>query len=343
MSNELLGVLLFFVIGFAWMIYLVQEIFISGVSLLNVSICNNEKERKQLQVISGLHFDGMEVWLIAALTLLFGVFPLGFASILQHLYVVFFVLVYALIGRGVSIEVIYKLDNPKWIKSMKITWLVSSIMIVFLLGVFMTSLFNGFPLGVDGLEGNFFSIINVTTISGGLLFTALSFVAGAGWISLTTEGEITNRGLVFVKKTGLIYAVPVLALMVVMGFNNTGTSLYAGELFTKSAVWFILPGLEVLAALMIIYYGFKMKGRQLFIHALAVMVLFVITGFVGTYPNVLLSSIDPIYSITIIDAMSGTNSLTIILWVTGVFFPIIIGYQTWKYFKFRDRVKLNDE
>ena len=236
-----------------------------------------------------------------------------------------------------------KLDNLKWVKAMKITWLVSSIMIVFLLGVFMTSLFNGFPLGVDGLEGNFFSILNVTTISGGLFFTALSFVAGAGWISLTTEGEIANRGLVFIKKTGLHIAVPVLALMVVMGFNNTGSSIFIGELFSKSAGWFILPVLEILAAIMIIYYGTKMKGRQVFIHAVAVMVLFVVTGFVGTYPNVLLSSIDPMYSITIVDAMSGSNSLIIILWVTGIFFPIILGYQSWKYLRFRDKVKLNDE
>lgn len=343
MSNELLGILLFFIIGFAWMVYLAQEIFISGVSLLNVAICDDEKERKQLQVISGLHFDGMEVWLIAALTLLFGVFPLGFATILQHLYVVFFVLIYALIARGVSIEVIYKLDSPKWIKSMKITWLVSSIMIVFLLGVFMTSLFNGFPLGVDGMEQNFFSIINVTTISGGLLFTALSFVTGAGWISLTTEGVVQNRGLVFVKKTGIHIAVPVLALMVVMGFNNTGTSPFIGELFAKYPGLFVLPALEVLAAIMVIYYGIKMKGRQLFIHAVAVMILFIITGFLGTYPNVVLSSIDPMYSITIVDAMSSVNSLTIILWVTIIFFPTILGYQTWKYLKFRTRVKLNDE
>ena len=64
---------------------------------------------------------------------------------------------------------------------------------------------------------------------------------------------------------------------------------------------------------------------------------------VGTYPNVLLSSIDPMYSITIVDAMSGSNSLIIILWVTGIFFPIILGYQSWKYLRFRDKVKLNDE
>ena len=92
MSNELLGVLLFFVIGFSWIVYLSQEIFISGSSMLNTILCNNEKERKQIQVISGLHFDGMEVWLLGALTVTFGVFPLAFATTFTHMYVIFFLL-----------------------------------------------------------------------------------------------------------------------------------------------------------------------------------------------------------------------------------------------------------
>ena len=102
MSNETMAIILFFVIALAWIIYLVQEIFISGVSLLNTAICKNEEERKQLQVISGLHFDGMEVWLIVAITMLFGDFPEAFATTFTYLYVIFFLLLYALFGRRYS-------------------------------------------------------------------------------------------------------------------------------------------------------------------------------------------------------------------------------------------------
>jgi cytochrome d ubiquinol oxidase subunit II len=343
MSNETLGIIMFFMIGLTWTIYLAQEIFISGVSMLNTAISKNEKERKQLQVISGLHFDGMEVWLIATITMTYGVFPLAFGTIFTYLYVVMFLLVFTLIGRGVSVEVIYKLDDKRWQKAMTYMWLISSVLLVFLLGVYMTNIFYGFPIGVNGLEGTWFSVLNLPGILGGLLFVSLSLVAGAGWIKLKTIGDIADRGLVFVKKYFVIFIVPVVLLLTLMGINNTDASIYGGELFTKYPILFTLPGLAVLAAIMIIYYGMKLKGRQLFIHAIAVMVLYLATGFIGSFPNVLASNIDVANSITILDTMSGTKALQVVLLACVIFFPIIIGYQTWKYIKFSQKVKLNDE
>ena len=78
MSNETLASIVFTIISFSWVVYLLQEMFITGASALNMSICKNEGERKQIQVISGIHFDGIEVWLIAALTITLGAFPLVF-------------------------------------------------------------------------------------------------------------------------------------------------------------------------------------------------------------------------------------------------------------------------
>ena len=120
MSNETLGMIMFFVVAFAWIVYVVQEMFIAGASSLNMSISKNEGERKQIQVSSGIHFDGIEVWLVGAIALLFGSFPLAFATIFTYLYIPFFLLLYAIIGRGTSIEMMYKLDSERWVKSLKI-------------------------------------------------------------------------------------------------------------------------------------------------------------------------------------------------------------------------------
>lgn len=342
MFSETLGNIMFFVLAFTWTVYLMQEIFISGVAILNTSISKNEEERKQLQVISGLHFDGMEVWLIAAIALTEGVFPLAFGTIFSYLYVPMFLLLFAIIGRGVSVEVIYKLDHPKWQKSMVIMWLVSSVMMMFLLGVYISNIFFGFPIDASGVNGSWFSVLNVTGISGGLLFVALSMVAGAAWINLLTEGEIKDRGMRFVKKVGVIYSVPILTLLAFMGMNNTDASVWTGVLYMDYPILYILPGLTVLAGIMVIYYGYNQKGRQLLIHAMAVMALFVVSGYIGAFPHVIASNINPDLGITVVDAMSSTKGLTVILITVGVFYPIIIGYQIWKYKKFWTKVKLND-
>lgn len=343
MSSETLIIFAYIIISFSWVVYLVQEMFITGSSALNMAICKNEAERKQIQVISGLHFDGIEVWLLAALTLTLGTFPIVFATTFTYLYVVFFLLLYAIIGRGVSIEVIYKLDSKKWIKSMVITWTVSSILIIFILGVYISNIFYGFPLEDGVMTSNYLSLFNVTGIFGGLFFLSLALVSGAGWIKINTIGDVGNKAVSFVKKYGVIYIVPISLMIVVMGFNNTDASMYIGELFSKSYIFFILPILTIVFALITLLMGSKEKGKELFIFSLLTMGFFLITGFVGTYPYMIPSNIAIENGITIFDATVSTKALEIVLIIVVIFFPIIFTYQSWKYIKFTKKVKLNDE
>lgn len=343
MSNETFAIFIYIFVSFSWIAYLLQEMFITGSSALNMSIAKDEGERRQIQVATGIHFDGIEVWLIAALTVTFGAFPLVFATTLSYLYVPFFLLVYALIGRGISIEVIYKIDSKKWVKTMVITWLVSSVLIIFILGIFMSNIFLGFPLGADGMEGSFLKIFNVTSISGGLLFVALALVAGAGWIHYTTSGDLGDRAIYFVKKVGIIYMVPIFVLLVFMGYNNTDASIFIGELFTKSKWLFVLPILTVASAIHILYYGYKQKASSMFRFSFVTLGLFLATGFVGSYPYMVPSNIDMANGITIFDAMVGVKSMRVIFTAIVIFYPIVIGYQVWKYIKFTKKVKYNDE
>ena len=320
-----------------------QEMFIAGASALNMSICKSEGERKQIQVISGLHFDGMEVWFIAAVTLMVGAFPLVYGTIFTYLYVVFFLLLYALIARGVSIEVIYKLESKRWVRSMTIAWTISSILILFILGVYITNIFYGFPLDSDGMTSSYLSIFNITALSGGALFVVLGVVSGAGWISLNTEGELGSKAIKFIKSRGIIYPLPIFLLLVFMGFNNTEASIFIGELFLESYIYFILPLLTVVFAVLTSYMGYLEKPKKLFIFSLLTMFFFLVTGYVGTYPYMVPSHIDINNGITIYDAMVSKNALTVIFVSSAIFFPLILTYQTWKYIRFTNRVKLNDE
>lgn len=343
MSNVALGNIVFFIIMMTWVIYLVQDLFITGSSALNRIVSSNEGERKQVQVTTGLHFDGIEVWLIAALTMTLAAFPQVFSITFSHLYIPIFLLLYALIARGVSIEVVYKLDNEKWVKTMVMAWTISSILIMFILGIYISNMFLGYPFVEGEMVKSFASIFNVTGISGGLFFVSLSLVAGAGWLTLTTEGELHARALKFVKKVGIIYTVPILLLLVLMGLNNESTSFINGILYKDSPILFVLPGLLIASAVATMVFGYKQKGVPLFITSLSTMFLFVVSGFVGLFPNVLLSRDAMDESIIISDAMAQSGSLRIIIIAICIFYPIIIGYQTWKYIRFRKKIKLNDE
>ena len=343
MNSELVANILYVALAFSWVMYITQELFIAGGSALNTSLSKNEGERKQIQVSTGLHFDGIEVWLIAALALTEGTFPAVFSTILSHLYVIIFLLVYTIITRGISIQVIYRINNPKWIKSVVAAWTVSSVLLIFLLGVYISNLFLGYPLGLNGMERGFLSALNVSSISGGLLMVALGFTAGAAWIKITTIGEIGDRALEFIKKIGVIYTVPIFLLLTFMGLNNTGSSIFIGELFSSSVLFFVLPALTVIAALMLTLAGYTKDSRLVFIFSLLTAVLFMVTGFVGNYPYLVPSTVDPTYGLTIAETVVSDTALRVALIAVCVFYPVVIGYQLWKYIKFSRNIRPNDE
>lgn len=337
MSREMFGAIMFFIMAFSWIVYLVQEMFITGASALNRVASKNEEDRKKIQVITGLNFDGIEVWLIASLTLLFAVFPLAFTTILTYLYVPFFLLLFAIIFRGVSIEVIYKLDNEKWVKLMVMLWTVSSIVLIFILGIYITNIFLGFPLENGELTGSFFSIFNTAGIAGGVLFVTLSLLAGASYIMLFAGEVVGQRALDFIKKFGVIYISPILVLLVFMGFNNTDASIFVGELFQAHRWLFVLPALTVIFGLMTIRHGYKQNSMQLFVFSLLTMAFFLLTGFIGSFPNLVASKIDLTESITTLDSVSA-KTMNIIFVFIIIFYPLIMFYQGWKYKRFMKRV-----
>lgn len=344
MSSMTLGIIVYFVLMFTWMVYIVQELFITGSSALNIIVSKDEGERKQIQVATGIHWDGIEVWLITAIALTFAAFPTAFAMTFEFLYVPMFLLLYAIIARGLSIEVIYKLDNEKWVKIMKYAWAISSILIIFILGIYLTNMFYGYPLDGGEMTKSFVSLFNVTSISGGLLFVVLSFIAGAGWISFTTKGDLGSRAIKFVKTTGIIYMVPVFLLLAFMGMNNQqDTAIFIGEVYSKSIWMFVLPIFTVVAAIVGLVAGWLQKVRSMFIHALVTVALFLATGFVGMYPNLVLSSVSVADGLTISEVMAARGSLVVILIAIVIFYPIVMFYQGWKYKTFTKKINYNDE
>ena len=61
------------------------------------------------------------------------------------------------------------------------------------------------------------------------------------------------------------------------------------------------------------------------------IVMVTLFGVGGMYPNLLISSIDPAFSLTAFNSSSSPLTLKIMLGVALVFVPIVIAYQIWVY------------
>ena len=122
-----------------------------------------------------------------------------------------------------------------------------------------------------------------------------------------------------------------------------GAPIYIGELFSKSIIFFILPLLTTVFAVLTLYFGYKENGKKIFIYSLLTMTFFLITGFVGIFPYMIPSNLAIENGITIYDAAVSNQAVEVVLIVVLIFYPLIFLYQGWKYKNFTTKVKLNDE
>ncbi len=341
MSHDTLKIIWFIILALVWAIYFSQELFILGTGALHRLVTKNDAEIKQIQYSTALHWDGIEVWLILAIAGMFAAFPKAFAVTLSSLYIPFFLLLYSIIARGISIELIFKTDNKKVQRILSKTWMISSMLMVFILGLYITNIFRGLPIGLNGMEKSFLSIFNLTGILGGILFLCLSLAIGSAWIKMTTEGQLGNKAFKYGKYSA--YILPWILPLIFQGMNTTDNPISNGTLFLNNNYLYIIPALTAVFALLTAYYVSKASEIKTFVFSILTIVFFVATGFVGTYPYMVVSNIKSDYGVTLFEAGASEKALTVLTITAVIAIPIIIAYQAFKYIKFSQKVKLGDD
>ena len=76
-----------------------------------------------------------------------------------------------------------------------------------------------------------------------------------------------------------------------------------------------------------------------FVSTIVTIAATLVTFFLMLYPDVMISTIDPAYSLTIYNSSSSPYSLQIMTIVALIFVPLVLLYQGWSYWVFRKRIK----
>jgi cytochrome d ubiquinol oxidase subunit II len=101
----------------------------------------------------------------------------------------------------------------------------------------------------------------------------------------------------------------------------------------------LLAILAVIAAVWLVYEhrdGFAFTATTVTIAASVGSI------FVDLYPNVMISSTNPAYNLTVHNTASGAYSLKAMTVVVVIFLPLVLLYQGWTYYVFRKRVSASD-
>jgi cytochrome d ubiquinol oxidase subunit II len=318
--------------------YAILDGFDLGVGILHPFIAKDDRERRLVMNSIGPLWDGNEVWLVTFGGALFAAFPVAYATVFSSFYTAFFLLLTCLIGRAVSLEFRSKVRSSAWRKLWDIGFFLSSFTTAFLLGVAGGNVMAGMELGPKYVyEGNLFSQIYWYPLLVGCLTVSLFALHGAIYLYLKTEHELQARARRVITK--LFYAFA--SLYVVASFATFLHVPHATENIANYPILWIVPVLNAFAVLNIpraMYLG--KPGYAFFTSSMVIAALATLFS-VAIFPNFMLSTLDPAYSITLENARSGQATLQTMLIIAVIGIPCVLSYTVIIYWIFRGKVKLD--
>jgi cytochrome d ubiquinol oxidase subunit II len=316
--------------GVLWSVYFMLDGFVLGAGTLHNVLAKTELEKRTLQRSFGPVWDGNEVWLLTAGGATFAAFPATYAAMFSYLYTALLFLLFALIVRGVAVELRNKEKDERWHNAWDKALIVSSFLPALLFGVAFGNFFRGLPIDAAGYQGSFFALLNPYGLLTGVLFVVLFLQHGALYVAVKTTGVVAERGAVLAGKLWPVVLVVAATFLVA---SNFATKLFVNY-FNHPAL-FLVPLLAV-GALVLVKVKLVQNNRLLaFAASCATILLVVTTGLVGLFPNLIPSNLDTAYSLTIYNSSSSPYTLKIMTVVAFIFVPIVIAYKIWVYRIFR--------
>ena len=100
----------------------------------------------------------------------------------------------------------------------------------------------------------------------------------------------------------------------------------------------IVPLTGIAAILAAGYFIRKRMEGWAFVMTLVTIATSALTTFMIMFPRVMISSLNPEYSLTIYNASSNPYTLKVMTIVALVFLPVVLIYQGWSYWIFRKRL-----
>jgi len=323
----------FGVVAVLFLGFFILEGFDFGVGMLmepfaRASTGNRDSHRRAALNTIGPVWDGNEVWLITAGAAMFAAYPGWYATVFSTLYLPLLAILVGMIVRIVAIEWRGKVDDPKWRAWADFGIAAGSWLPAILWGVAFAILVRGLPVESNGhVNLSIGDVLNAYTLLGGLATAGLFLFYGAVFVALKTSGAIHDDAHRFAVRLSL----PVTVLVAAFGL---WTQLAHGKDWT----WAVL-GVAVVAQLVAVLSVWRRMSDGLAFACTALVVAAVVVLLFGSlYPNLVPSTLNSEWNVTIYNASSTPYTLKIMTWVTAFFAPLTVVYQGWTYWVFRQRI-----
>src|SRR5246127_4478920 len=296
----------FGIIGMLFLGFFILEGFDFGVGMLmepfaRVGIGEAEPLRRTALHPVGPGWDGNEVRLVVGGAGIFAAFPGWYATVFSTLYLPLLAILFGMIVRAVAIEWRGKIDDTKWRALADFAIAAGSWLPAVLWGVAFSVLVRGLPVDAAGhAHPSITDVLNPYTLLGGLATAGLFLMYGAVFIALKTSGPLRDDAYRFAKWSSL----PVTGLVAVFG---VWTQLAHGKNWT----WVVL-GVAVVAQLAAVLLVWVRRSDGWAFASTALVVAAVVVLLFGVlYPNLVPSTLNDQWNVTIYNASPTPYTLKI--------------------------------
>ena len=322
----------FILIAVLWTGFFALEGFDLGVGMLHSIVGHDEAGRRAVINTIGPLWDGNEVWLIVAGAAIFAAFPGWYATMFSALYLALVLLLAALMARGTSFEFRGKRDSAAWRRTWDGLLTGGSLLVPLLIGIALGDLLAGLPIDKSqNYTGTFWNLFQPYGVYTGITLVAICILHGATFITLKTTGEVADRAARVAARSGFAVA------LIVIGWA-VWTHVTAGKGFWPNPVEIGIV-IAVVAAAWLAH-----DGRQgwAFTCSTATIALAMLTLFTDLYPNVMISSTNSAFNLTIANTASPSYTLKLMSIVAVLLLPVVLAYTAWNYYVFRKRISSAD-
>ncbi|KUH38711.1 MULTISPECIES: cytochrome d ubiquinol oxidase subunit II [Streptomyces] len=317
----------FVLIAVLWIGYFFLEGFDFGVGVLTKLLARDRTEKRVLINTIGPVWDGNEVWLLTAAGATFAAFPDWYATLFSGFYLPLLVILLCLIVRGVAFEYRAKRPEERWQHNWEQAIFWTSLVPAFLWGVAFANIVRGVEIDASKeYVGSLLDLLNPFALLGGAVTLTLFTFHGAVFTALKTVGDIRVRAGKLALALGLVTAALSAGFLLwTQSTRGDGTSMAATAVALAAlagAVGAIRAGREG--------WSFALSGVTI---AAAFAML-----FLTLFPNLMPSSLDPDWSLTVSNSASSPYTLKIMTWCAAIATPLVLLYQGWTYWVFRKRI-----
>ena len=315
------------VLAISLLLYVLLDGFDLGVGILFGRTGNEERRHAMLSAVAPI-WDGNETWLVVAGVILWGAFPVVYATLFSAFYLPLLLMLAGLILRGVAFEYRYKTERMRWVWDASFAG--GSLIAAFTQGMTVGALVEQLPITNGQYTGGEFGWFSAFAVLCGIGLCLGYSLLGACWLVRKCEGDVREEAYRLMP----YLSVGLMAFLVVVFAYALVENLQVMQRWIERPFLFVFPAIGVVAALVAAESVRRRRDNVPFYMVALIFAAAFATLAISFWPYMI-----P-FSITIEEAAAPHSSLAFMFWGAGLFvFPLMLIYTVVSYTVFRGKIR----